>query len=70
FEDTPIMAASIMDGDLDLEIVEGSENEGAGYGFAVFNKNNQALVDAFNAGLKNIQEDGTYDEIVASYLGE
>ena len=36
FEDTPIMAASIKDGNLDMEIVEGSENEGAGYGMATF----------------------------------
>ena len=25
--------------------------------------------DLFNAGLKNIQENGTYDEIIAKYLG-
>ena len=34
FEDTPIMAASIKDGGLGLKIVEGTENEGADYGFA------------------------------------
>lgn len=68
FEDTPIMASSIKDGDLDLKIVEGSENEGAPYGFAIFNADNQELVDLFNAGLKNIQENGKYDEIIAKYL--
>ena len=69
FEDTPIMASSIKDGGLALKIVEGSENEGAPYGFAIFNENSQELLDMFNAGLKNIQDNGTYDEILAKYLG-
>ena len=80
FEDTPIMAASIKDGGLGLKIVEGSENEGAPYGFAVFASESedssseptvksQELLDMFNAGLKNIQENGKYDEIIAKYLG-
>lgn len=69
FEDTPIMAASIKDGDLALQIVEGSENEGAGYGFAIFKAENQELIDMFNAGLKNIKANGKYDEIIAKYLG-
>lgn len=70
FEDTPIMAASIKAGELAMKIVEGTENEGAPYGFAIFNADNQELLDMFNAGLKNIKENGTYDEIVAKYLGE
>ena len=69
FEDPPIMASSIKDGGLALKIVEGSENEGAPYGFAVFNESKQELVDKFNAGLANIKENGTYDEIIAKYLG-
>ncbi len=69
FEDTPIMASSIKDGGLALKIVEGSENEGAPYGFAIFNEANQELLDMFNAGLKNIKENGKYDEILAKYLG-
>ncbi len=69
FEDTPIMSASIKDGDLDMEIVEGSENDGAGYGLAVFNSNEQELLDTFNAGLANIKANGKYDEIIAKYLG-
>lgn len=69
FEDTPIMASSIKDGDLNLKIVEGTENEGNPYGFAIFNANNQALIDAFNAGLANIKANGKYDEIIAKYLG-
>ncbi len=69
FEDTPIMAASIKSGDLPLRIVEGSENEGAPYGFAVFSADEQELIDLFNAGLKSIRENGVYDEILAAYLG-
>ena len=69
FEDTPIMAASIKDGGLGLKIVEGSENDGADYGFAIFNSDEQELLDMFNAGLKNIKASGKYDEIIAKYLG-
>ncbi len=70
FEDTPIMKASIKDGDLALKVLEDSENEGSGYGFAIHKAENQELVDMFNAGLKNIKANGTYDEIIAKYLGE
>ena len=69
FEDTPIMAASIKDGSLGLKIVEGSENDGADYGFAIFNSSKQELLDMFNAGLANIKANGKYDEIIAKYLG-
>lgn len=69
FEDTPIMAASIKDGSLDLKIVEGSENDGADYGFAIFDSSKQELLDMFNAGLANIKANGKYDEIIAKYLG-
>lgn len=69
FEDTPIMAASIKDGALGLKIVEGSENDGADYGFAVFDSSKQELLDMFNAGLANIKANGKYDEIIAKYLG-
>ncbi len=70
FEDTPIMAASIQDGGLALTIVEGSENEGSPYGFAVFTEDSQELIDMFNAGLANIIADGTYEAVIANYLGE
>lgn len=70
FEDTPIMAASIQDGGLPLKILEETANEGAPYGFAVFNEDGQELIDLFNAGLANIIANGKYEEIVAKYLGE
>ena len=70
FEDTPIMASSIKDGGLALRIVEGTENEGAPYGFAIFSEDSQELLDMFNAGLADIREHGTYDETIAKYLGD
>ena len=69
-EDTPIMADSIKVGSLALQIPEGMESDGAPYGFAIMNEANQELLDMFNAGLANISENGTYDEIIAKYLGE
>lgn len=67
-EDTPIMADSIKTGGLALTIPEGMESEGAPYGFAIMNAENQELLDMFNAGLKNIKANGKYDEIIAKYL--
>lgn len=67
-EDTPIMAVSIKEGGLDLQIPEGMESEGAPYGFAIMNADNQALLDMFNAGLANIKENGKYQEILDKYL--
>lgn len=68
FEDTPIMAATIKENGIPLQIVEGSENEGSPYGFAVFSAENQKLIDLFNAGLANIKANGKYDEILNKYL--
>jgi len=39
------------------------------YGFGI-RKGNQALLDKVNAGLKNIQENGTVDQIKAKYFGK
>lgn len=68
-EDTPIMADSIKTGGLALMIPEGMESEGAPYGFAIMNEENQELLDMFNSGLANIKANGKYDEILAKYLG-
>lgn len=51
-------------------IPEGMESEGAPYGFAIMDTADQELLDMFNAGLANIKANGTYDEILAKYLGE
>ena len=53
-----------------MKLVDGTGNEPAAYGFAIFNSENQELVDKFNAGLANIKANGKYDEIIAKYLGE
>ena len=68
-DDTPILKYNIKIGELDMKFVEGTENEPAQYGFAIFDAANQDLVDKFNAGLANIKANGTYDEIIAKYLG-
>ena len=68
-DDTPIMAANIKDGGLAMKLVDGTGNDPAEYGLAVFSADNQELVDLFNAGLKNIKENGVYEEILAKYLG-
>ena len=70
FDDTPIMADYIKNGGVALKLVDGTANEGADYGFAVFSPDKQDLVDKFNAGLANIRANGKYDEILAKYLGE
>ncbi|MBR2547893.1 MAG: transporter substrate-binding domain-containing protein [Eubacterium sp.] len=70
FDDTPILKYSIKTGELDMKYVDGTENAPAAYGMAVFNKDKQDLIDAFNAGLANIKTNGKYDEIIAKYLGE
>ena len=67
-EDTPIMAVSIKEGDLDLKIPDGMESEGAPYGLAIMNADNQALLDMFNQGLANIKANGKYQEILDKYL--
>ena len=69
FEDTPIMQASIKDNGMALKCLEDTANDGGEYGFAIFNADNQELVDMFNAGLANIKANGKYDEILAKYLG-
>ena len=70
FDDTPILEDYIQSGGVLLELVDGTANEGAEYGFAVFNPDKQELVDKFNAGLANIKASGAYDEILAKYLSE
>ncbi len=68
-DDTPILKYNIKSGSLDMKFVEGTENDPAQYGMAIFDSANQELVDLFNAGLKNIRENGEYDKIIAKYLG-
>ena len=69
FDDTPILKYSIKTGELDMKYVDGTENDPAQYGFAIFNSDNQDLINSFNKGLKNIKESGEYDKIINKYLG-
>jgi len=70
FDDTPALEDYILNGGVFLQMVEGTANEGSGYGFAVFSAEKQELVDKFNAGLANVKASGVYDEIMAKYLGK
>ena len=63
------MQANIKNSGLALKVLEDTANEGSDYGFAIFSESSQELLDMFNAGLANIKANGTYDEIIAKYLG-
>ncbi len=67
FEDHPVMQYAIKQG-AKLKIVT-KPALSAPYGFAVKRGHNQALLKAFNAGLKDLKASGTYDDIKAQYLG-
>ena len=69
FDDTPIMASNIKDTGLGMKILDGTGNDPAEYGFAIFDSSKQELIDMFNAGLKDIKANGKYDEIIANFLG-
>ena len=69
-DDAPIMASTIKDENIPMKILENTGNEPASYGFAIFNADNQELIDMFNKGLANIKANGEYDKIIAKYLGE
>lgn len=69
FEDTPIMKTSIKENGYEMIVVEGSENEGAPYGVAVFSKDKEEFLKLFNQGLANIQKNGKLQQIIDKYLG-
>ncbi|NLL78950.1 MAG: transporter substrate-binding domain-containing protein [Clostridiales bacterium] len=66
FEDYPVMAYNIQQG-AKLQIPDGINAAGSSYGFAVGKGKNAELLSMFQEGLKNIKENGKYDEIVAKY---
>ena len=68
FEDYPVMAYAIQSG-LKLKIPTDPE-PGDNYGFAVNKGQNAELLEMFNNGLINIRANGTYDDILDTYLGE
>ncbi len=69
FEDYPVMAYGITQGN-GFKIVDTKKGKfSADYGFAVLKGKNAALLKAFDKGLKNIKKSGEYDKICAKYLG-
>ncbi len=67
FEDFPVMAYGVsQDNGLKL-LVENKDSFATPYGFAVKKGENAELLEKFNAGLKNIKDNGKYQEIVDSY---
>ena len=68
FEDYPVLGYEISRGTalklpLDME-------RGSSYGFAVLKGQNAELVKMFDTGLTNIKENGTYDEILNTYIAK
>lgn len=66
FEDYPVMAFNIQQG-AKMEIPGDIREAGSSYGFAVKKDENAELLKMFNDGLKNIKENGTYQEIIDKY---
>jgi len=65
FEDYPVVAYAINQG-LSLALVTEKE-AGASYGFAVYKNATPELLEMFNKGLKNIMDNGTYQQILDKY---
>lgn len=68
-EDYPVIAYAIAQKDLGLKIV-GERLNGDQYGIAVLKGKNQDLLEKIDKGLKELKENGKYDEIVNKYLGQ
>jgi len=67
FEDYPVMAYGVQQGNGLKLLVENKDSYATPYGFAVKKGENAELLEKFNAGLKNIQENGKYQEILDKY---
>lgn len=68
FDDYPVLAYGIDQGN-GLKVVT-EKIPGGEYGFAVAKGQNSELLAAFNDGLAKLKADGTYDEILDTYLGD
>ncbi|MBR0597780.1 transporter substrate-binding domain-containing protein [Sinanaerobacter chloroacetimidivorans] len=66
FEDYPVMGYGITQGN-GLKMVTDME-KGSSYGFAVLKGKNTELLEMFDAGLKNIRDNGKYQEILDKYI--
>lgn len=69
-EDYPVIAYAIQVGEASNLKIVGDKLTTVNYGFAVNKGKNEELLQMFNDGLAKIKENGTYDKIVAQYLGE
>lgn len=67
FEDEPILDYNIKFGDVALKKVDSVKANPTPYGFGVLKGKNADLLEKFNAGLKALKEDGTFDAIVDKY---
>ena len=67
FEDFSVIGYAIKTGEVDLKILSEEPMNVKGYGFAVKKGENAELLEKFNAGLKNIKENGKLKEILAKY---
>lgn len=67
-EDYPVMGYGIKNGN-GLKMV-GEKVQGSSYGFAVSKGKNAELLKMFNDGLKNLKENGKYQEILNKYISE
>ena len=68
FEDYPVMAYGIKQGN-GLEIVDEEKGDySSPYGLAVLKGQNGDLISSFNTGLKKLKDSGDYDTILDKYL--
>ena len=68
-EDYPVIAYAIAQKDLGLKITGDRLNDDK-YGIAVLKGKNQDVLEKINKGLAELKENGKYDEILKTYLGE
>ncbi|BDR59667.1 ABC transporter substrate-binding protein/permease [Xylocopilactobacillus apicola] len=68
FEDQPVMQYAIKNG-IKLTIPKQTPANQGNYAFAVQKGKNSELLKSFNTGLKQLQTNGTFDQIKAKYLG-
>ncbi len=67
FDDQPVLQYAVKQG-IKIKLVMKPQTSGW-YGFAVKKGTHPELIAKFNAGLKKLKADGTYDRIVSRYLG-
>lgn len=68
FEDYPVMAYGVAQGNGLTIVGQDKDDFSSPYGFAVMKGKNPELIENFNKGLKSLKDAGTYDEIVNTYL--